>query len=38
VVTEGVGKIRPDAVVKPIVTAAVASAPAAAPSPAAPKK
>jgi membrane fusion protein (multidrug efflux system) len=38
VVTEGVGKVRPGAAVKPVVTAAVASAPAAAPSPVAPKK
>jgi membrane fusion protein, multidrug efflux system len=38
VVTEGIGKLRPGAPVKPVVTAAVASNPAAAPPPAAPKK
>jgi membrane fusion protein (multidrug efflux system) len=38
VVTEGVGKLRAGAPVKPITTASVASAPPAADSPAAPKK
>jgi membrane fusion protein, multidrug efflux system len=38
VVTEGIGKLRPGAQVKPIVAAAVASNPAAAAPPAAPKK
>ena len=38
VVTEGAGKLRPGAPVKPVVTAAVASNPGAGPPPAAPKK
>jgi membrane fusion protein, multidrug efflux system len=38
VVTEGIGKLRPGAPVKPVATASVASAPRAADSPAAPKK
>ena len=38
VVTEGVGKLRPGAPVKPVVAASVASAPRVAPSPEAPKK
>ena len=38
VVTEGVGKLRPGAPVKPVVTAAVAGNPAAAPPPAVAKK
>jgi membrane fusion protein (multidrug efflux system) len=38
VVTEGIGKLRPGAPVKPVMTASVASESGAAPSPAAPKK
>ena len=38
VVTEGIGKLRPGAPVKPIVAASVASNPGAGPAPAAPTK